>query len=127
MGRKMASGPKIPDPRDVEVGKRVRFFRMKAGLSQETVGDALGLTFQQIQKYEKGSNRIAPSRLLGMAKLFKVSVSSFFGGDGRGGSNDFDVALMDTRTRMRIVSLLIEINDEKVEARICDLLEAMRR
>ena len=62
----MASGPKIPDPRDVEVGKRVRFFRMKAGLSQETVGDALGLTFQQIQKYEKGSNRIAPSRLLGM-------------------------------------------------------------
>lgn len=123
MAAKMA---KVPDPRDVEVGKRVRFYRMKAGLSQEAVGNALDLTFQQIQKYEKGTNRIAPSRLLGMAKLFKVPVSSFFGSDGRG-SGDFDVSLMNTRSRMRIVSLLIEINDERVEARICDLLEAMRR
>lgn len=69
---------KSPDPIDVAVGKQVRVLRVKAGLTQETVGDALNLTFQQIQKYENGTNRIAPSRLYRMSKLFKVRVSAFF-------------------------------------------------
>jgi len=69
---------KSPDPIDVAVGQQVRTLRMKAGLTQETVADALGLTFQQVQKYESGANRVAPSRLYRMSKLFKVRVSAFF-------------------------------------------------
>ena len=56
-------GGKMPNPIDIEVGKRVRVYRQKAGLSQTQLGDALKLTFQQVQKYEKGTNRVAPSRL----------------------------------------------------------------
>lgn len=69
---------KTPNPIDVHVGKRVRTRRMLIGLSQEKLGDALGVTFQQVQKYEKGSNRISASRLQGIARLLDVPVAYFF-------------------------------------------------
>lgn len=111
------------DPRDAQVGKRVRFFRLKAGLSQEKVAHALGMSFQQIQKYENGINRIAPSRLLTMAKLFKIDVAEFFGDDGRGGNSNFDVASMGTRRRMRIVELLLQKDNDRIEEVIISMLE----
>jgi len=112
------------DPRDTKVGKRIRFYRLKAGFSQEKVADELGLSFQQVQKYEKGTNRIAPSRLLTLAKLFKVEVNVFFGNDIPGGnSNNFDVSSMDTPRRLQIVTLLIKKNDERIEDIIIDLLK----
>jgi transcriptional regulator with XRE-family HTH domain len=68
------------DPIDKHVGSRVRMRRMMLGMSQTNLGDALGITFQQVQKYEKGSNRISASRLLHMSQILQVPVPFFFEG-----------------------------------------------
>lgn len=69
---------KIPNPTDVYVGGRIRLRRKMAGLSQERLGNLLGITFQQIQKYEKGTNRVGASRLQAIAGILEVPVSYFF-------------------------------------------------
>ena len=69
---------KGPDPRDIEVGQRVRALRLERGLSQTALATRLGLTFQQVQKYEKGSNRISASRLQAIAEIFQVSIGDLF-------------------------------------------------
>ena len=66
------------NPIDVHVGNRVRMRRMLIGMSQEKLGDQLGLTFQQVQKYEKGSNRVSASRLFQMAQILGVTVQFFY-------------------------------------------------
>ena len=71
---------KAPNPIDKHVGSRVRMRRMMLSMSQEKLGDALGLTFQQVQKYEKGTNRIGASRLQQIAHFLQVPVSFFFEG-----------------------------------------------
>lgn len=73
-------GKKAPNPIDVHVGARVRQARMLVGISQEVLGDALGLTFQQVQKYEKGTNRIGASRLMQIAHRVRQSPGWFFEG-----------------------------------------------
>ena len=67
-----------PDPVDVHVGNRVRLRRTLLGMSQQKLGEAIGLTFQQVQKYEKGANRIGSSRLFQLAQVLDVPVSYFF-------------------------------------------------
>ncbi len=69
---------KNPNPIDVHVGNRVRMRRMLIGMSQERLGKELGLTFQQVQKYEKGTNRISASRLYRIAQILGVPVQYFF-------------------------------------------------
>jgi transcriptional regulator with XRE-family HTH domain len=69
---------KVPNPIDVHVGSRVRLRRMLIGMSQEKLGELLGLTFQQVQKYEKGTNRIGASRLYQIAQFLGVPVQFFF-------------------------------------------------
>ena len=69
---------KIPRPVDVEVGRRIRSRRLALGMSQEKLGEALGITFQQIQKYEKGTNRVGASRLAQIATTLDVSPAYFF-------------------------------------------------
>src|SRR5438034_8794140 len=71
---------KAPNPIDKHVGSRVRMRRMMLAMSQERLGDALGLTFQQVQKYEKGANRIGASRLQQISHILQVPVSFFFDG-----------------------------------------------
>jgi transcriptional regulator with XRE-family HTH domain len=71
-------GSKSRDPTDKHVGGRVRMRRKMLSMSQTKLGDALGLTFQQVQKYEKGTNRVSASRLQQMAYILKVPVSFFF-------------------------------------------------
>jgi len=68
----------MPDPIDVHVGERVRARRLLAGLSQDAFASKLGVTFQQVQKYEKGANRISASRLYKMASILNVPVDYFF-------------------------------------------------
>jgi transcriptional regulator with XRE-family HTH domain len=72
--------PKIdsPSPVDIHVGSRVRLRRTLLGMSQEKLGNAVGLTFQQIQKYERGANRIGASRLYDMSRVLDVTVQFFF-------------------------------------------------
>jgi transcriptional regulator with XRE-family HTH domain len=71
---------KAPNPIDKHVGSRVRMRRMMLSMSQEKLGDALGLTFQQVQKYEKGTNRIGASRLQQISHILQVPVAFFFEG-----------------------------------------------
>src|ERR1700688_3772075 len=84
---------KAPNPIDKHVGSRVRMRRMMLSMSQEKLGDALGLTFQQVQKYEKGTNRIRASRLQHISDILQVTVAFFFEGapnlhQQRGGLQD---------------------------------------
>ena len=67
-----------PNPIDIHVGARVRLRRTLLGMSQEKLGDAIGLTFQQVQKYERGANRIGASRLFDLSRVLDVPVSFFF-------------------------------------------------
>lgn len=67
-----------PNPVDIHVGARVRLRRTLLGMSQERLGEALGLTFQQVQKYERGANRIGASRLFDLARALQVPVGFFF-------------------------------------------------
>src|SRR5881275_2230640 len=76
----VASVKKAPNHVDRHVGSRVRLRRMLLGLSQEKLGEALGLTFQQVQKYEKGTNRIGASRLQQIAQILQVPVAFLFDG-----------------------------------------------
>jgi len=71
---------KAPNPVDKYVGSRVRLRRMMLAMSQEKLGDALGLTFQQVQKYEKGANRIGASRLQHISHILQIPVPFFFEG-----------------------------------------------
>lgn len=71
-------GSRLPSPVDVHVGGRIRVRRMLLGMSQEALGDRLGLTFQQVQKYEKGANRVGASRLFQLANVLGVPIQFFF-------------------------------------------------
>jgi transcriptional regulator with XRE-family HTH domain len=71
-------GTGVPDPVDIHVGARVRTRRLLIGMNQETLARALGLTFQQVQKYEGGANRVSASRLSQIAEILGVSISYFF-------------------------------------------------
>ncbi len=69
---------KVPNPIDVHVGSRVRIRRLELGMSQEKLGDALGVTFQQVQKYENGANRFSASRLQHVSRILQAAVAYFF-------------------------------------------------
>src|SRR5437899_668362 len=75
-GRMASRG--YPNPIDVHVGSRIRLRRTLLGMSQEKLGEAIGLTFQQVQKYERGANRVGSSRLFDLARVLDVPVSYFF-------------------------------------------------
>src|SRR5262245_13923917 len=78
-------GAKSPDQVDVEVGQRIRVQRLAIGMSQTTLAEALGVTFQQVQKYEKGVNRVGAGRLTKIATVLRVPVASLLGADDRTG------------------------------------------
>jgi transcriptional regulator with XRE-family HTH domain len=117
---------------DVHVGLRIRAARLAAGLSQERLGTALGVTFQQVQKYEKGANRVGAGRLSDIARVLSVPVSYFFeshGADNHApslneGFNDVTIVLSTTEG-MRIARALARIPDPETRRRIADLLEAI--
>lgn len=77
-----STAPRMPNPVDVHVGNRIRFKRIMMKMSQSDLGDAVGVTFQQVQKYERGTNRVSASRLQQVADVLRVSVTFFFEGQG---------------------------------------------
>ena len=125
---------KQPNPIDIHVGSRVRLRRMMLGMSQEKLGDALGITFQQIQKYEKGTNRIGASRLQHIATVLSVPVSFFF--EDAPGTPDAAAGLAESRPPNYVVDFLsssegvqlnkafVRIKDTKLRRRIIDLVRA---
>ena len=127
---------KIPNPIDLHVGSRVRMRRMLLGMSQEKLGEALGVTFQQVQKYEKGMNRIGASRLQDIAKILDAPPSFFFedaptaGGDAQPGfaesrSAGFVVEFLSTVEGLQLNKAFATIKDPKVRKRIVDLVVAI--
>jgi transcriptional regulator with XRE-family HTH domain len=123
---------KAPNPIDKHVGSRVRMRRMMLSMSQEKLGDGLGLTFQQVQKYEKGTNRIGASRLQQIAHILQVPVSFFFEGAphsaGHGGTNEapspaYVADFLATSDGLSLTKAFMRIKSSKLRRRIVDLVE----
>src|ERR1700689_2123137 len=107
---------KAPNPIDKHVGSRVRMRRMMLSLSQEKLGDALGLTFQQVQKYEKGTNRIGAGRLQHIAEILGVSITDFFTEQKRSGSGPSEIfELLHTGASLRLLRAYSRIRDPQVQ------------
>ncbi|WP_020187230.1 helix-turn-helix transcriptional regulator [Methylopila sp. 73B] len=127
---------KTPNPVDKHVGSRVRMRRVLIGMSQEKLGEALGITFQQIQKYEKGTNRIGASRMQQIATVMGVPVSYFFEdapgalaegqpGFGEAPSSDYVVDFLTTTEGLQLNKAFVRIADPKVRRKIVDLVSAL--
>lgn len=122
---------KRPNPIDTYVGSRVRLRRKVLGLSQEKLGDRLGITFQQIQKYEKGTNRVGASRLQAMATVLEVPVSYFFpdekvaseGLQEEGAA--FVMDFMSTSDGIELTRAFMRIRNPKVRRKLVELARAM--
>jgi transcriptional regulator with XRE-family HTH domain len=124
---------KAPNPIDKHVGSRVRMRRMMLNMSQEKLGDALGLTFQQVQKYEKGTNRIGASRLQQIAHILQVPVSFFFEGAPHipgqaSGMNEapspaYVSDFLATSDGLSLTKAFMRIKNSKLRRRIVDLVE----
>jgi transcriptional regulator with XRE-family HTH domain len=127
---------KAPNPIDKHVGSRVRMRRMMLGMSQEKLGDALALTFQQVQKYEKGTNRIGASRLQQISHILQVPVAFFFEGaphltDGAMLAETVESApsptyvsdFLATSDGLSLTKAFMRIPDAKLRRRIVDLVQ----
>ncbi len=123
---------KLPNPVDKHVGSRVRMRRMMLGMSQEKLADGLGLTFQQVQKYEKGTNRIGASRLQQISQILQVAVSFFFEGAPSSGpaaqrneatSPPYVSEFLATSDGLSLTRSFTRIKDSKLRRRIVDLVE----
>jgi len=134
--------PSTPNPIDVHVGRRLRLRRTLLGMSQERLGELLGLTFQQIQKYERGANRIGSSRLYELAQILDVPVAFFFDDLPEAAAPPGEVAyglaeqadgfvhqgddlLLDRRETLELVRAYNRISDPTVRRRLFELAKAL--
>ena len=114
---------KKPDSHDKEVGRRIRARRLVCGMSQTALGEQLGVTFQQVQKYEKGTNRVGAGRLRRIAEVLEVPVSFFFdeasaGRDGEGTAMEF----LDTAQAVRLMRAYSRIRSPDVQRALVELV-----
>jgi len=130
-----------PNPIDVHVGARVRLRRTLLGMSQEKLGEAIGLTFQQVQKYERGANRVGASRLYDLSRVLDLPVSYFFeelgsevasaaqarlgGGVEEAPSPAYDADPLMRRETLELVRAYYRIADPQVRRRLFDLTKAI--
>ncbi len=143
-GRLAGSGDRLgsPNPIDVHVGSRVRLRRTLLGMSQEKLGEAIGLTFQQVQKYERGANRVGASRLYDLSRVLDVPVGFFFDemteevagaspGQIRGNGGlpldgiEPELDPMAKRETLELVRAYYRISSPKVRKRIFELTKAL--
>jgi transcriptional regulator with XRE-family HTH domain len=128
---------KAASPVDRYVGSRVRLRRITVGMSQERLGEALGVTFQQVQKYEKGMNRISMSRMQRIAQVLGVPVSYFLEGAPRdenapqqfgfaeGTQQDYTADILSTPEGIALARAFAAISDPKVRRRVVDLVDTL--
>jgi transcriptional regulator with XRE-family HTH domain len=122
---------KTPNAIDVHVGSRIRMRRTMLGMSQEKLGESLGITFQQVQKYEKGANRVGASRLQHIAEVLSAPIPFFFeGGPGatadsseltRDAATDF----MSSRECVALATAFSAIEDKRVRQTILNLVQSL--
>jgi transcriptional regulator with XRE-family HTH domain len=133
--KKMIENKKKPNPIDIHVGSRVRLRRNMLGMSQEKLGESLGITFQQIQKYEKGTNRVGASRLQAISTVLNVPVSFFFedapgtspvtGGMAEASSTSFVVDFLSSAEGLQLNRAFAKISDARVRRKLVDLVKAL--
>jgi transcriptional regulator with XRE-family HTH domain len=132
----MIENKKRPNPVDIHVGSRVRLRRNMIGMSQEKLGEQLGITFQQVQKYEKGTNRIGASRLQAISTILDVPVSFFFEdapdvghGSARGfeesNSTQYVVDFLNSSEGIQLNRAFVKISDPQVRRKVVDLVKAL--
>jgi len=121
---------KNPNPIDQHVGTRVRMRRLMLSMSQGRLADAIGLTFQQVQKYEKGTNRMGSSRLQQVANVLQVPVTYFFEGapgqskpDGKAPSPAYVSDFLSTSHGLALTKAFMQIKDAKIRRGIVKLVE----
>jgi transcriptional regulator with XRE-family HTH domain len=134
MASLMADTKKKPNPIDTHVGSRIRLRRNMLGMSQEKLGDSLGITFQQIQKYEKGTNRVGASRLQAIASILAVPVSFFLEdapgettsvGLAEAPSADFVVDFLGSPEGLQLNRAFVRIKEPKVRRKVVELVKAL--
>ena len=123
------------NPVDVHVGKRVRVRRTILGMSQETLSDALGITFQQVQKYEKGINRVSASRLYEISQVLGAPISFFYDEYGKPESSQayglaenesgFEAEDLKTRESIALLKAYYQISDPKIRKKALDLIKSL--
>ncbi len=117
------------DARDAEIGRRIRALRLERGLSQTELGNLLGVTFQQVQKYEKGANRVAAGRLQRVAEALQVPITFFYSGSGTvedlGDADTVDVGLgfLETSGAVRLVRAFSCIRDPDMRRAVMEMAE----
>ncbi len=125
---------KVPNPIDVHVGSRIRLRRMLVGMSQEKLGDMLGLTFQQVQKYEKGANRVGASRLYQISRILGVSVQFFFddmpAADGQdevseGSTPPYVMDFVSSSEGLQLNRAFTRIDEPAVRKKLLELVKAL--
>jgi len=132
----MIENKKKPNPIDIHVGSRIRLRRTMLGMSQEKLGEALGITFQQIQKYEKGTNRVGASRLQNISTILNVPVSFFFEdapgdpstaqpGMAEANSSNYVVDFLSSSEGLQLNRAFIKIPDPKVRRKLVDLVKSL--
>jgi transcriptional regulator with XRE-family HTH domain len=121
---------KRPDPVDIEVGHRIRIERLARGLSQTALANQLGVTFQQVQKYEKGVNRVGAGRLTRIAEVLGIDVSAFFGSKEMAGGDAAKesgaaspLKLLTVSGAFRLLRAYGDIEDGNLRRAIVDLVE----
>jgi transcriptional regulator with XRE-family HTH domain len=132
----MMENKKKPNPIDIHVGSRVRLRRTMLGMSQEKLGESIGITFQQIQKYEKGTNRVGASRLQNISSILNVPVSFFFedapgdqansqAGFAEASSSNYVVDFLSSSEGLQLNRAFVRIGDPKVRRKLVDLVKAL--
>ena len=132
----MTVNKKKPNPIDIHVGSRIRLRRTMLGMSQERLGESLGITFQQIQKYEKGTNRVGASRLQNISSILNVPVSFFFEdapGDSHGEQTgmseaagpNYVVDFLSSSEGLQLNRAFVRIEDPKVRRKLIELAKAL--
>jgi transcriptional regulator with XRE-family HTH domain len=127
----MKKTTKSTDFRDIEIAKRIRALRLKRGISQSELGGSLGITFQQVQKYERGANRISAGRLQRIAEVLQVPVTFFYSGFERNrgkpapDSAAIEFDFLQTGDAMRLVRAYSRITDRSVQLHLLRLTESI--
>lgn len=109
---------------DIELGKRIRLRRVEQKISQSELGDKLGVSFQQVQKYEKGMNRVGASRLTQIAAALDVPVTYFYEGDGKQREVE-SLLFLDSSFSLRLLRAYAKIKDQGVQRHFVSLMESV--
>jgi len=109
---------------DNEIGRRIKLRRLELGMSQETLGKALALTFQQVQKYEKGTNRVSSGRLQQVAKILDVPVTFFFSDLGGSGGSAIS-SMLESANSLRLLKAFARIQNRQIQRSTVELVESI--